>query len=62
MLDRRQLMNRLMTILVTLDEADLLMNAAVGIQKFDERQLCSHYSLPKETYITGPSHTKRIRC
>ena len=56
-LDRRQLMNGLLTILVTLDEADFLLNlwnAAVGTQKlkFDERQLSSHYSQPKETYIT----------
>lgn len=62
MLDRRQLMNRLMTILVTLDEADLLLNAAVGTEKSDERQLSSHYSLPKETHITGPNHTKWLRC
>jgi hypothetical protein len=51
-----------MTILVTLDEADLLLNAAVGTEESDERQLSSHYSQPKETHITGPNHTKRLRC
>jgi hypothetical protein len=55
-------MNQLMTILVMLDEADLLLNAAVGAQIFDERQLSSHYSQPKETHITGPNHTRRLRC
>jgi hypothetical protein len=55
-------MNELMTILATLDEADLLLDSAVGTQKFDERQLSSHYSQPKETHITGPNHTKRLRC
>jgi hypothetical protein len=55
-------MNRLMTTLVTLDGADFLLNAAVGTENFDERQLSSHYSQPKETHITGPNHTKRLRC
>lgn len=48
-------MNRFMTVLVTLDEVDLvlhLLNAAVGSQKFDERQLNSRYLQPKETHIT----------